>query len=323
MVATCSGDHTARIWDAASGEPVTPPLHHGDAVRKAIFYADSRRVLTLCNDGVARIWDLRQSLPEAGLIPLLAQALTARRAATAVGPAPLHTAAIETAWNRLKSRRGADYTPTKRQIIAWHMQEAMANSDRGAWSLALPHLNALAAATPLDRNICLLRLEAYAELAQWGRVAAEQAKLGAPGAKIVVLAAHERVTAIPRHAPLRIGGSAYGEGVACNSASRLMILLPSPAKQFQAVAAVEKKDDGGGFYARIPSRAQSPSHVWMVSGATAVPVSVPLNGATALILEVKHPGLNTPTAWASTRIELMNGRILSLADLPILAANAL
>jgi WD40 repeat protein len=62
QVVTASNDHTARVWDADTGEPVSPPLRHQEAVRFAQFSPDGRLVVTASGDstggkGVARVWD--------------------------------------------------------------------------------------------------------------------------------------------------------------------------------------------------------------------------------------------------------------------------
>src|SRR5262249_61125740 len=53
-IVTASKDHTARVWDARTGEAVTPPLRHGDAVHKAAFSPDGQRVVTASLDRPAR-----------------------------------------------------------------------------------------------------------------------------------------------------------------------------------------------------------------------------------------------------------------------------
>jgi WD40 repeat protein len=37
-VVTASSDKTARVWDAATGKPVTGPLEHQAEVMSAAFY---------------------------------------------------------------------------------------------------------------------------------------------------------------------------------------------------------------------------------------------------------------------------------------------
>jgi WD40 repeat protein len=62
-IATASADRTARIWDAASGEPITARLEHRDEVRDVEFSPDSRWVITASNDHTARIWDAATGQP--------------------------------------------------------------------------------------------------------------------------------------------------------------------------------------------------------------------------------------------------------------------
>jgi WD40 repeat protein/tetratricopeptide (TPR) repeat protein len=58
---TASGDHTARIWDVASGEEVTTkPLGHQGVVTHAAFSpGDGRWVVTASADRTARVWDAK------------------------------------------------------------------------------------------------------------------------------------------------------------------------------------------------------------------------------------------------------------------------
>src|SRR5262249_31084064 len=58
LVATGSDDRTARVWDALSGEPATPPLWHGGAVSHVSLSPDGRYLLTGSADGATRLWDL-------------------------------------------------------------------------------------------------------------------------------------------------------------------------------------------------------------------------------------------------------------------------
>jgi WD40 repeat protein/tetratricopeptide (TPR) repeat protein len=56
------GETTARVWDAASLEPVTPPLEHDDVVHHAVFTMDRRRLLTATAQTV-RVWDAATGEP--------------------------------------------------------------------------------------------------------------------------------------------------------------------------------------------------------------------------------------------------------------------
>jgi dipeptidyl aminopeptidase/acylaminoacyl peptidase len=56
-VVTASKDHTARLWDAASGKPIGEPMKHEDVVNSAQFSPDGLRVVTTLEDKTARLWD--------------------------------------------------------------------------------------------------------------------------------------------------------------------------------------------------------------------------------------------------------------------------
>jgi len=57
-VVTASWDHTARVWDAASGKPLSPALAHQDKVHGAAFDPEGARVVTTSNDRTARVWSV-------------------------------------------------------------------------------------------------------------------------------------------------------------------------------------------------------------------------------------------------------------------------
>jgi WD40 repeat protein len=62
-VVTTSNDKTARVWDAATGKPLTNPLEHGGFVLRAAFSPDGTRVITASGDGTARVWDAATGKP--------------------------------------------------------------------------------------------------------------------------------------------------------------------------------------------------------------------------------------------------------------------
>jgi WD40 repeat protein len=71
-IVTASGDEgestgEARVWDAGTGRPLTPPLKHNNIVVHAEFSPDGRRLVTATSDrratAEARVWDAATGQP--------------------------------------------------------------------------------------------------------------------------------------------------------------------------------------------------------------------------------------------------------------------
>src|SRR5262249_42446496 len=60
-IITASIDRTARVWNARSGRPMSPPLVHSSRVLDAAFNAFGDWAATASEDGVARIWNTAAS----------------------------------------------------------------------------------------------------------------------------------------------------------------------------------------------------------------------------------------------------------------------
>jgi WD40 repeat protein/tRNA A-37 threonylcarbamoyl transferase component Bud32 len=55
-ILTYGGSH-ARVWDAKTGLPITPPIQHQGRIRYAEFSKDGRWIVTAGSDPAARVWD--------------------------------------------------------------------------------------------------------------------------------------------------------------------------------------------------------------------------------------------------------------------------
>jgi hypothetical protein len=65
MVATTSADGTARVWATETGEPITPPLQHGNSMYSPTWHSNSQLLITMSVRSVY-IWDVargQQVLP--------------------------------------------------------------------------------------------------------------------------------------------------------------------------------------------------------------------------------------------------------------------
>jgi WD40 repeat protein len=63
---TTSEDGTARVWNARTGEPVSPYLRHGARIWRGAFSPDGRTVATGSDDRTVRLWDPETGLPMSG-----------------------------------------------------------------------------------------------------------------------------------------------------------------------------------------------------------------------------------------------------------------
>jgi WD40 repeat protein len=57
MVLTASDDHTARLWDAATGQQLAALEGHTDWVFGAAFGPGGTRIVTASADWTAKVWD--------------------------------------------------------------------------------------------------------------------------------------------------------------------------------------------------------------------------------------------------------------------------
>jgi WD40 repeat protein len=104
LVATASADHTARVWDAATGQAVTPFLSHQDDVGDVAFGPDGRSLITASADYTARLWTLPVCTYPLSDLQKLAQLWSARRLDPAGGAIPLEPGSLRGMLDDLRAR---------------------------------------------------------------------------------------------------------------------------------------------------------------------------------------------------------------------------
>lgn len=124
--------------------------------------------------------------------------------------------------------------------------------------------------------------------------------------------------------PLHIGGQEYTRGLYCHAKSRVVVHLPGPARQFDAVVGVDANDQTSGgrgsvrFNVAVGGKVLWKSDV-LREGMAGVPVSVDLGGADKLTLNVDDAddGIGCDQSdWADARVTLADGSVVWLGDLP-------
>jgi len=68
-VLTGGDDRTARLWDAASGQPIGQPIRHGGVVFGVAVSPDGKTLLTGSRDKTARLWDAATGQPVGSPLP--------------------------------------------------------------------------------------------------------------------------------------------------------------------------------------------------------------------------------------------------------------
>ncbi len=130
--------------------------------------------------------------------------------------------------------------------------------------------------------------------------------------------------------PLDVAGTRFTSGLFCHASSRLLVRLPGPGRSFRALAGIDTNEQtrpGRGtvvFSVEVDGVEAFRSPV-LREGMAALPVDVPLGGATefALCVDDAGDGISCDQAdWADAVITLADGARLALADLPLASSPA-
>jgi hypothetical protein len=164
---TGSSDKTARLWSAASGQALTPPLRHQSPVFAVAFSPDGKAILTGSWDNTARLWQRPQAVKgDVKRIKLWTQVLTG----TAMDDhGNLHVLDANT-WQQRRQQfmqLGGNPIPEAEDVRVWHRRQAIEAEVAGQWFAAAWHLTRLLEAKPDDGRLWQARAEAHARLTKW------------------------------------------------------------------------------------------------------------------------------------------------------------
>jgi WD40 repeat protein/tetratricopeptide (TPR) repeat protein len=215
-VVTTSADRTARVWSAADGRPLTPPLEHRGRVNHAAFgpggllataggdrtaclwqvptgervapplphreevlhvaFGPGGLLVTSGADGVARLWDLAPDARPPDDLTKLARLLSGARLDDTRGVTPLDPAAVADLWRELRQASPEEFTAAGAAMLAWHRDEAADAERTGDWPAIVPHLERLLAADPGQAGLRVRLARADARLGRWDEAEANYAR---------------------------------------------------------------------------------------------------------------------------------------------------
>jgi hypothetical protein len=111
LVVLAADDWTARVWDAGTGEPITPALRFNELIEHAAFAGDGETVRLAGTARTEWVVDLhRDDRPTTDLLDL-AWLLSGTRIDPARGPLPLEADVLERTWRRMRDRYPDEFAP--------------------------------------------------------------------------------------------------------------------------------------------------------------------------------------------------------------------
>src|SRR5262249_1746173 len=137
----------ARVWDAETGEALTPPLRHGWASLNSWpnpsvpISPDDRVLATAYRDGTVGFWDLSPDERPADDLLLLAQLMTQQKNRAGQSPEALTQEEVRAAWGKLRTNYPESFTSSSIDDFEWHRHGAETCERRELWEEAFRHLD--------------------------------------------------------------------------------------------------------------------------------------------------------------------------------------
>jgi WD40 repeat protein/serine/threonine protein kinase len=155
-----------QAFDAASGEPVTPPLFEGGCRSEHVSLSpDGQRLRTGLEDGTMQVWDLRPDDRPVDYLLRYTSLLANRRMDEAGGLVPVESSSIPAEFAALKSQRPDDFASSPDQILSWHRAQVVACESAEHWYGVVFHINHLLSANANEAWLAERRNRAAEKLA--------------------------------------------------------------------------------------------------------------------------------------------------------------
>lgn len=149
-----------RVWDAQTGQAVTPSYCHAGPIDRASFLPNGLGVASAGSDGTIRIWPFEPDVRPASELIALAELQSGHRIDAAGTLVPLEL-------GEMQSLLGRPQQSSAKQCDAWELGQAVRFANLGRWEDAALSLSRLSAESASRTPLLLQRASAAAELGRW------------------------------------------------------------------------------------------------------------------------------------------------------------
>lgn len=141
-----------RVWDAATGEALTPLLPHQDNVLEA-FVTAAQQLVTLSAQCEVRVWNLKETTQAARELSDYARLLAGDSLARLESSRVADAAGLAGLLHALRSKQPELFATVPGRLREWHRRQAQEPHTLGEVRTARFHLERLAQLAPEDRTI--------------------------------------------------------------------------------------------------------------------------------------------------------------------------